>query len=156
MTVLSQMSVFSPVQPCPYRSLQIMISSMLALSQQLQILNSIVKCIVVLMVNFFLICKISSNMFFHNQPMFQHIATCIAVWMLRGIYTNITTSAPPTTLPVLIIWSSLSFPFLKMASVAMPLNELSRSSSNICIGSSSTTSTSTENNHTQIIEVSGI
>lgn len=76
-----------------WRSFQIMISGMFCFRHQFQILNSIIRSIMILMVNEFIRRKISSYVFFHNEPMFQNISTFGSKRMIASQYLSISQSA---------------------------------------------------------------
>ena len=105
---LPTMITNKPFTPFIVSSTSMLHYGVLTLIQNYKILNSIIRFIMINMVNYFFRLQISSDRLFHNQSVFKHI-TLNSERMLRNLYLNISlsgsrSSAFPT--PILFHWLS--------------------------------------------------
>jgi hypothetical protein len=145
---LFQTPILAPIHSISIGSLKNMMSGMLCPCHKFQILNSIIRSIMVSMMNMFFRSKISAEMFFHYKPMLKHITLVGLVWMIWRINQNIMTAIkPPTTFPSGTIFAHFTHALLKMAGVTMSVNKVPKSASLIFFRSTLTTATSTINHN---------
>ena len=117
--------ILVPVQPLPNWPFEIVKLSMFILGSELQICNSVIRSLVIPMMNFLSISKISTKVLFHYQSMFQDIPTMISKWMLRRIDCYISTRYnSSSSFP---IWMSVAYidtaTNLKVTCITMSTNE---------------------------------
>ena len=122
---LSQCMVLTPIQPLPNWSFEIVKLDMFTFGKELQVLNPVIRSVMVPMVNFLTHDKMSTEVLFHYQSMFQNIAAVISMRMIRRIDCYVPASdMSSSSFPIWVCISHIVIVTdLKVTCITMSTNE---------------------------------
>jgi hypothetical protein len=115
---MSKMKILSKIDSFSSNSLDAMQADMFSMHHPLQILDSVVRPIAVLVMHMFTSKKISTKLFFDNESVFGDITTSICIWMFSHLNQNVSrTTFLSSTFPTWIVFSKPSDSFLESGSL---------------------------------------
>lgn len=117
---LSKMMILTPILSFDSRSFKIVMFTMFRTGHKLEILNPVIRSVMILMMNMLSRREISFKILLYNPSMFQHIAMTVSIWMIWFAYENIALNVwKSSALPMWILFNRYFGTSFKMTCITM-------------------------------------